>query len=160
MENSTQPSFFVPRECIHSHQMGPGSQITFFGKCTFRIPSGYLPDFTRDQFEPFQVSLLQTNMENSKKPSGFTSGNPSGTFRIPSGMQCFAHCRKPSGFPSGNPSGTFRIPSGMQCSTHCRKPSGFPSGNPSGTFRKPSGMQCFQHARFFHQKQKTRLIIF
>ena len=89
MENSTQPSFFVPRECIHSHQMGPGSQITLFGKCTFRIPSGYLPDFTRDKFEPFQVSLLQTNMENSKKPSGFTSGNPSGTFRIPSGTQRF-----------------------------------------------------------------------
>ena len=132
MENSTQPSFFVPRECIHSHQMGPGSQITLFGKCTFRIPSGYLPDFTRDKFEPFQVSLLQTNMENSKNPSGFTSGNPSGTFRIPSGMQCFAACRKPSGFPSGNP---------------------------SGTFRKPSGMQCFQHASFFFKKKCQQIIL-
>ena len=125
LDNIWETSGRHPGRCVRNHQMGSGSQITLFGKCTFRIPSGYLPDFTRDKFEPFQVSLLQTNMENSKNPSGFTSGNPSGTFRIPSGMQCFAACRKPSGFPSGNP---------------------------SGTFRKPSGMQCFQHASFFYKK--------
>lgn len=61
--------------------MEPGSQIALFGKCSFRTASSFLPDFTRDEFEPFQASLLQTIMENSK-PSGFTSGNPSGTFRI------------------------------------------------------------------------------
>ena len=50
--------FFLPKtssnlfrgmgRCVHSHQMGPGSQIILFGKCSCRIPSGFLPDFTQD----------------------------------------------------------------------------------------------------------------
>jgi hypothetical protein len=35
--------------CVHNHQMGSGPQITLFGECSFRIPSCYLPDFTRGQ---------------------------------------------------------------------------------------------------------------
>ena len=34
--------------CVHSHQMGSGSQIALFGKRSFRIPSPFLPDSTRD----------------------------------------------------------------------------------------------------------------
>jgi hypothetical protein len=34
----------LPR-CVHSHQMGLGSQIALFGKCSFQIPSRYLPVF-------------------------------------------------------------------------------------------------------------------
>ena len=32
----------------HSRQMSPGSRIALFGKCSFRIPSGFLPDFSQD----------------------------------------------------------------------------------------------------------------
>ena len=101
-------------------------------------------------------------METWTKPSGIASGKPSGTFRIPSGAQCFKPCREPSGFPSGNPSGTFRIPSGTQHFQHAwlfwkslprtnmetwTTPSGIASGSPSGTFRIPSGMQCLAPCR-------------
>ena len=33
---------------IYSRHMSPGSRIALFGKCSFRIPSGFLPDFTQD----------------------------------------------------------------------------------------------------------------
>ena len=136
-------------QCFHIHQLVKTKkpvakraltlELHFFAN----VASGYLPVsfrilpgtnsnlFRRGWVEPFQASLLRTITENSTKPSGFTSGNPSGTFRIPSGMQCFAHCRKPSGFPSGNP---------------------------SGIFRKPSGMQRFQHALRFYPKSQEQII--
>ena len=43
---------------------GLGSQILLSGQCSFRIPAGFLPDFTQDKFEPFQATLLRTHMEN------------------------------------------------------------------------------------------------
>jgi hypothetical protein len=32
------------------------------GQCSFRIPSGFLPDFTREDFEPFQATLLREHI--------------------------------------------------------------------------------------------------
>jgi hypothetical protein len=34
--------------CCRSRQASPGSRIALFGKCSFLIPSGFLPDLTRD----------------------------------------------------------------------------------------------------------------
>ena len=48
---SAFPRFFLFSpfgKCVYGHQVSPGSQIALFGKCSFWIPSGFLPDFTRD----------------------------------------------------------------------------------------------------------------
>ena len=94
MLHQPHPDLLEETSLIHgasSHEMSPGSQIALFDKCSFRLPSVFLPETTLDQFDSSKEASRREYRESQTFPSGLTSGSPSGTSWIPSGMRCFAY---------------------------------------------------------------------
>ena len=83
MLHQPHPDLLEETSLIHgasSHEMSPGSQIALFDKCSFRLPSVFLPETTLDQFDSSKEPSRREYKESQTFPSGLTSGNPSGTF--------------------------------------------------------------------------------
>ena len=61
------------------------SRIALFGKCSFRIPSSFLPDFTQDQFEPFLRGVGRCVHSQQMGPGSQITFFGKCSFWIPSG---------------------------------------------------------------------------
>ena len=81
MLHQPHPDLLEETSLIHgasSHEMSPGSQIALFDKCSFRLPSVFLPETTLDQFDSSKEPSSENVSLRKEKPSGNASGKPSG----------------------------------------------------------------------------------
>ena len=127
MLHQPHPDLLEETSLIHgasSHEMSPGSQIALFDKCSFRLPSVFLPETTLDQFdsskEPSRrefkesqtlVLFLGEHQKIKKKLPAQLPGNLPGPSGDLPGCSVFVYKKseeKASGLASGKPSGSFR----------------------------------------------------